>query len=254
MRYLRDGARSADCVFCSRAESVADADNLLLWRGESAFIIMNLYPYATGHIMIAPYDHVASPELIDPESMSAIAALLPPAMRALRRVLNCQGFNTGMNTGATAGAGIADHMHLHVVPRWSGDANFMPIVANVTVMPETLSVTYAKLRAELERELGSELDIEQLVVSATGDAIVVRHLVELEDHGGHPGDHRPVAVQIQDTLDELGLEVALAGWVGDGTLVWQSRATNPLPSIDWLPVDKIPETIRTRLLEAQRLL
>ena len=149
MRYFTDGARSNECVFCAKAESEDDEANLILWRGESIFIIMNLYPYSTGHIMIAPYAHIASPEQADVETMASIGAIIPATMRALRRVLNCQGFNTGMNTGATAGAGIADHMHMHVVPRWNGDANFMPIIANVTVMPEALSDTYAKLRAEL---------------------------------------------------------------------------------------------------------
>lgn len=153
MRYLTDGVRPSGCVFCAKAASREDEDNLVLWRGENVFVMMNLYPYSTGHIMIAPYEHVASPEVVDPAAMVEIGTLVPPAMRALRRVLNCEGFNTGMNTGSTAGAGIADHMHMHVVPRWTGDANFMPIIANVTVMPESLGDTYQKLRASLDEEL-----------------------------------------------------------------------------------------------------
>src|SRR5215213_9683084 len=152
--YLQAGLRSNECVFCSKVDSENDEENLVLWRGPSVFVIMNLYPYATGHIMIAPYDHAASPESVAPAVMSEIGTIIAPCMRALRRVLSCQGFNTGMNTGSVAGAGIADHMHLHVVPRWGGDANFMPVIANTTVMPEPLSLTYGRIRAELLAELG----------------------------------------------------------------------------------------------------
>ena len=150
MRYLSKSQVAPGCVFCEKLASHDDVENLVLWRGDSIAILMNLFPYSTGHLMLLPYEHVASPEqLADPSIMTEIAIEIPLAMRALRKVLGCQGFNTGMNTGGAAGAGIADHMHMHVVPRWNGDANFMPIIGNVTVMPEELPVTYAKLRAEL---------------------------------------------------------------------------------------------------------
>jgi ATP adenylyltransferase len=154
MQYLRDGLRSSECIFCSKIEAGDDEANLVLWRGPSVFAMMNLYPYATGHIMIAPYAHEPSPETVDPEIMAELGTTIAPCMRALRRVLSCQGFNTGINTGAAAGAGVADHMHLHIVPRWGGDANFMPVIAGTTVMPEALSVTYGRIRAELLNELG----------------------------------------------------------------------------------------------------
>ena len=99
---------------------------------------------------------LATPEEIAPAVMAEIGQLLGPCMRALRRVLSCQGFNTGINTGAAAGAGVADHMHLHIVPRWGGDANFMPVIANTTVMPEALSVTHGRIRTELLHELGDD--------------------------------------------------------------------------------------------------
>lgn len=156
MEYLRNGLRSSDCVFCSKIDADDDAANLVLWRGPSVFAMLNLYPYATGHIMIAPYNHVASPEGIEPAVMAELATTVAPCMRALRRVLGCQGFNTGINTGSVAGAGVADHMHLHIVPRWSGDANFMPVIANTTVMPESLSVTRERIRTELLVELGDD--------------------------------------------------------------------------------------------------
>lgn len=154
MQYLRDGPRTSDCIFCSKIAAGDDEANLVLWRGPSVFVMMNLYPYSTGHIMIAPYAHVPSPEEIDPAVMAELGAAIAPCMRALRQVLSCQGFNTGINTGAVAGAGVADHMHLHIVPRWGGDANFMPVIANTTVMPEALSITYDRIRAELLSELG----------------------------------------------------------------------------------------------------
>ncbi len=154
MQYLRDGLRSSDCIFCSKIESNDDAENLVLWRGPLVFIIMNLYPYATGHIMLAPYVHAPSPEEVAPAVMMELGSTVAPSMRALRRVLNCQGFNTGINTGAVAGAGVADHMHLHIVPRWGGDANFMPIIADTTVMPEALTITYGRIREALQFELG----------------------------------------------------------------------------------------------------
>jgi len=157
MQYLRDGLQSSSCVFCSKIDGDDDADNLVLWRGPSVFVMMNLYPYATGHIMIAPYAHVPSPEEVDPAVMAELGTMLAPCMRALRRVLSCQGFNTGINTGAVAGAGVADHMHLHIVPRWGGDANFMPVIANTTVMPEALSITFDRIRTELLAELGDDI-------------------------------------------------------------------------------------------------
>jgi ATP adenylyltransferase len=153
MRYV-GGQREAGCVFCNRLAETNDADSLILWRGERAFAIMNLFPYNTGHIMLVPNEHVSGPEEANPAALAEIATTLPAVLRALRRTLNCDGFNLGLNVGAIAGAGIAEHQHEHVVPRWTGDANFMPILAGTMVMPELIPVTYAKLRAEFARELG----------------------------------------------------------------------------------------------------
>lgn len=155
LRYLTRGPETTSCIFCDKANSSDGEADLVLWRGETVFIMMNLFPYTTGHLMIVPTAHVPSPEAADPETMATIGRLVGPTMRALRRVLGCHGFNTGMNTGASAGAGIADHLHMHVVPRWGGDANFMPIIGDVTVMPEALPDTYRRLRPELEAELAT---------------------------------------------------------------------------------------------------
>jgi ATP adenylyltransferase len=147
MRYVAGGDREEGCIFCNRLAEKDDVRSLILYRGNSAFVIMNRYPYNTGHVMIVPSTHVSSPEDADPEVMSEMAGLRKPVLRAIRRTLSPQGFNLGLNIGTTAGAGIADHLHEHVVPRWHGDANFMPILASTMVMPELIPVTYAKLRA-----------------------------------------------------------------------------------------------------------
>ncbi|MCO5222376.1 MAG: HIT domain-containing protein [Thermomicrobiales bacterium] len=247
MRYLRAGAPAEGCVFCSKIDGTNDVEDLVLWRGRSVFIMMNLFPYSTGHIMIAPNAHVASPEEIDLETMAEIAELIPPSMRALRRMLSCQGFNTGINTGSAAGAGIADHMHLHIVPRWGGDANFMPVVGQVTVMPEVLSVTYAKLRAELGRELGTHRRFRALVVSPDRKWIYRPDgsLPEVEPLGDEP-----VAAQIERALTSQGIEGVLSGWAGQETLVWTADVPAN-PGIDgWIPTRELACSIDPDLLEA----
>src|SRR6478735_4544357 len=158
MQYVGGGPAEEGCVFCNRLAGDDDVDSLILYRGKNAFLIMNLFPYNTGHLMIVPNQHVASPEDLDDETQFEMALLVPIVLRAVRRALNPGGFNLGLNLGWAAGAGIAAHMHQHVVPRWSGDANFMPILANTKVLPELIPVTYAKIRAEIERELNSRSD------------------------------------------------------------------------------------------------
>ena len=153
MRYVAGADHEEGCIFCNRLAEEDDVQSLILHRGPLTFVIMNLYPYNTGHLMIVPNAHVASPEDADPEVMREMAELRAPLLRALRRALSADGFNLGLNVGAPAGAGVADHLHEHVVPRWQGDANFMPILASTMVMPELVPVTYAKVRAELAVEL-----------------------------------------------------------------------------------------------------
>ena len=173
MRYVAGGEREEGCLFCNRLAEKDDVQSLVLHRGESAFVIMNRYPYNTGHVMIVPNTHVSSPEDADTEVMAELAALRRPVLRALRRTLSPEGFNLGLNVGTTAGAGIADHLHEHVVPRWLGDANFMPILASTTVMPELIPVTYAKLRAELDREFGNGDPITIIVLSENRENVLV---------------------------------------------------------------------------------
>jgi ATP adenylyltransferase len=173
MRYVGGGARETGCIFCNRLAADDDAASLVLHRGEHAFVILNLFPYNSGHLMIVPNAHVSSPEDLDDPTTVEMARLLPPTLRALRRVLGCAGFNTGINIGDVAGAGIAAHLHQHVVPRWVGDANFMPILAGTMVMPELIPITYAKIRADLARELDRARPALAVISDADAARIVV---------------------------------------------------------------------------------
>lgn len=131
------------------ANATDDAAHLVLRRGKSAFLIMNRYPYSVGHLMAVPYRKVAElSELTDPEKLE-LWHMAEVAQDALRRVANADGFNLGLNLGACAGAGVADHLHLHIVPRWANDQNFMPVLAQTRIIPEGLMPLYEKLREAL---------------------------------------------------------------------------------------------------------
>lgn len=148
--------REGECIFCSKPASGDDRANLILHRGRTCFIIMNLYPYNTGHIMVSPYRHVAELEELSGEELDELMGLAVLAVRAIKRAMRPQGFNLGMNLGKSAGAGYDEHLHLHVVPRWQGDANFMPVLAGSKVMPETVEDNYLRLQESLRRLLAEE--------------------------------------------------------------------------------------------------
>ncbi len=139
------------CVFCIRDRVDEDARRLVLYRGRHAFVIMNKYPYNNGHLLLAPYRHV--PDIIDlsDEEMGEMHQMLKMARNVLQEALNPQGFNIGINLGRIAGAGLADHLHMHIVPRWSGDTNFMPVFTEVRVLPQHLDATYAMLEPLFQR-------------------------------------------------------------------------------------------------------
>ncbi len=138
-------AASDDCPFCS-IPAMADRDGLIVHRGELAYVVLNLYPYSPGHLLVCPYRHVADyPELTTAET-AEVAALSQRAMLALRRASAPHGFNLGLNQGAVAGAGIAAHLHQHVVPRWSGDANFLPVIGQTKALPQLLDQTWEIIR------------------------------------------------------------------------------------------------------------
>ena len=138
------GEAGVDCPFC-RIPTLSDVDALIVQRGEAAYAVLNLYPYNPGHLMVVPYRHVADYTELTPDEVSEVATLTQQAMQAIRIVSAAHGFNIGMNQGEIAGAGIAAHLHQHVVPRWGGDANFMPVIGQTKVLPQLLSDTRALL-------------------------------------------------------------------------------------------------------------
>jgi ATP adenylyltransferase len=142
--YVSRAGRDDGCVFCL-GDPGEDARRLVLHRGTHCFVILNLYPYTSGHLMVAPYAHIGSLEAADPFQMGEMFGLARRATGILGSVYSPEGFNVGMNLGACAGAGIRDHIHLHVVPRWCGDVNFMTSTAETRVLPEALETTYGRL-------------------------------------------------------------------------------------------------------------
>ena len=134
------------CILCEKPKENNDALNYILYRGDKNFVIMNSYPYNPGHLMIAPYRHIANLEELTDEELLEHFQIIGRATKLLKRVFNPDGFNIGINIGKVAGAGIAEHIHSHIVPRWQGDTNFMPVLSNVRVVPEALAETYKKLK------------------------------------------------------------------------------------------------------------
>lgn len=147
MAYLRKVRKPVGCIFCHAARARRDAANLLLHRGQQGFVIMNLFPYNSAHLMVAPYAHVNSLEKLPDEAALDLVRLTNLSIAVLRTTVRPEGFNVGINLGRVSGAGIAAHVHLHIVPRWNGDTNFMPLFAETRVIPEHLRTTYRKLRA-----------------------------------------------------------------------------------------------------------
>jgi len=151
MAYLKGenrvtGTGPEECPFC-RIPALGDVEGLIVGRGETVYTVLNLYPYNAGHLMVCPYRHVADYTELDEPETAELAAHTKLAMTALRAVAGAQGFNIGMNMGGVAGAGIAAHLHQHVVPRWGGDTNFLPVVSATKVMPQLLSETRAMIAA-----------------------------------------------------------------------------------------------------------
>lgn len=153
MAYVQHTRKAARCIFCTKSRERRDATNLVLHRGTHGFVIMNLFPYNSGHLMVAPYAHVNSLEALSPESALELITLTNLSLRVLRDEIGPEGFNLGINLGRVSGAGIEDHVHLHIVPRWNGDTNFMPLFAETRVIPEHLRATYRKLRARFRAVL-----------------------------------------------------------------------------------------------------
>ena len=144
---MSGAARRSGCIFCEMAASdpVHDRERLILYRGRFNLVVLNLFPYNCGHAMIAPYQHTATLASLDTDVMSEMMELTRDLEAALKNAYQPQGYNFGMNLGRAAGAGIEDHLHLHVLPRWTGDANFMTTVGEARILPEDLPTTYEKL-------------------------------------------------------------------------------------------------------------
>jgi ATP adenylyltransferase len=149
LKYVKGAKDDADggCIFCARlGESTEhDRENLIVHRGERCFVILNKFPYTNGHVMVAPYAHLATLPDLDAETVAEMMALAQKAITVLDEVYGPQGYNAGLNQGRIAGAGYADHIHLHVVPRWAGDTNYMPVLADTRVMPQSLEDSYDSL-------------------------------------------------------------------------------------------------------------
>lgn len=149
LKYI-ESDKTAECIFCTKPRLSDDDEGLIVHRGERCFVILNAFPYTNGHVMVAPYDHVAKLQALDPETATEMMALVQRCLRALDGTYGPQGYNLGANLGAVAGAGVEDHVHVHVVPRWQGDTNFMPVVGDTRVLPEHLGDTLRKVRTVFE--------------------------------------------------------------------------------------------------------
>lgn len=147
MPYMEQPNKNSGCLFCDCLEENDGPSNLILHRGQNAFVILNRYPYNNGHMMIVPYTHAPSIENLDADVLAELMLLTKQAVMILRQEYEADGYNVGINLGSAAGAGIAEHVHIHVLPRWEGDTNFMTTTADTRVLPEALDATYQRLRA-----------------------------------------------------------------------------------------------------------
>ncbi len=230
------------------ADPAHDTENLVLYRGTRAFVVMNLYPYNTGHCLVVPSRQVATPDALDAGETAEIGQLLPWLVRVLTQTLHCDGLNIGLNIGAVAGAGVAEHLHWHLVPRWRGDANFMPILAKTTVMPELLPDTYAKIRRTIAADPApivgtlAAMPVQQAggVVFHDGDIVLRRaadgSLVFPKGHlepGETPGD-----AAIREVWEETGLRTQIVAPLGSHLCVQRGQ----LLDISWYRMTVADET------------
>ncbi|MBO9369346.1 MAG: HIT domain-containing protein [Chloroflexi bacterium] len=154
MSYIENHSKEEGCVFC-RLQAMEDSpENLIVFRGQRAYVILNRYPYTSGHLMVVPYVHVSTLEDLDAPTRAEMMELTTQSMRVLRRVYRPHAFNIGANIGEAAGAGVKEHVHIHIVPRWVGDTNFMSTLGETRVLPEALEDTFRKVRQAWEQENG----------------------------------------------------------------------------------------------------
>jgi ATP adenylyltransferase len=148
LEYVKDASKDkeSECILCAALDAGDDEANLIVHRGGRCFVILNKYPYTNGHLMVAPYEHVAELQGLDDETMAEIMSLAQRGIAALETSYSPHGYNVGFNQGRVAGAGVEHHIHMHVVPRWGGDTNFMPVLGDTRVMNQTLEDSYATLK------------------------------------------------------------------------------------------------------------
>ncbi len=158
-RYVRKLLPQTDqCVFCDALKAGANSDTLVLAKDDKVMVVMNKYPYNTGHILVLPVAHQGEFTELNDSVGSAIMKWMKTCTLILRKELNCQGFNMGLNLGQVAGAGIPGHLHWHIVPRWGGDTNFFPLIADTKALPETVEQTYARLKPHFRKGVSHEAD------------------------------------------------------------------------------------------------
>ena len=146
------GPKEKGCIFCNRYTSEDDKESLILYRGDKSFVIMNRYPYNSGHLMVLPFRHVANINDLDEAESCDLMGVLKVANRVLESVMKPHGMNVGINLGDAAGAGVAAHLHVHIIPRWNGDTNFMPVIGDTRIISESLDRTYDKLKIAFDNE------------------------------------------------------------------------------------------------------
>ncbi|HMB24678.1 MAG: HIT family protein [Chloroflexota bacterium] len=145
MEYI-ENSKVDGCVFCDAPEKEDGADNLIAFRGKHAYVILNRYPYTSGHLMVVPFQHAATLEALDPQTRAEMMELTTSSMTVLRKIYRPEAFNMGANIGEAAGAGVKEHVHIHIVPRWVGDTNFMSAVGETRVLPESLEQTWQRIK------------------------------------------------------------------------------------------------------------
>jgi ATP adenylyltransferase len=144
--YVSGSGKDSGCFLCTKPGESQDEENLILYRGERVYVLMNLYPYNSGHVLVAPYEHTGNFPELETHAAAELMAVSQRCVAALAAAYHADGFNAGMNLGSAAGAGEPDHLHVHIVPRWIGDTNFMPVVGQTKVLPESLEQSYARLK------------------------------------------------------------------------------------------------------------
>jgi ATP adenylyltransferase len=146
MKYIGQPKKDDGCVFCNEQAKTDSAENLIAFRGSRAYVILNRYPYTSGHLMVVPFVHISNIEELDSQTRTEMMELTSQCMTVLRNIYKPQGFNMGANIGEAAGAGVLGHVHIHIVPRWNGDTNFMSSLGDTRVLPEVLEDTFARVR------------------------------------------------------------------------------------------------------------